>query len=280
MLPEKRDPESNSCRSNVMSAFAMSFGFAASRPDDDACASPNNRTAHRSKPADASKASASRAVRMLKGLKAELCVKKSSDEALLAAYMEGDREAFHELMERYSNELLQFLTRFLGSRAAGEDVFQETFLQIHLSADTFDPSRRFKPWLFTIAANKARDYHRKHKKRTQVSLSASVGSDDDGQRFVDLLEADLPSPDAPILDAERSRLVKSVMDSMPAHLREILLLSYFQKLSYNQIADALEIPLGTVKSRLHSAVASFAGAWKASRASEGIRGNNREGGVS
>ncbi len=221
-------------------------------------------------------------MRIIEFAKAELYVQKKSDEALLADYLEGDRGAFHKLMERYSNELLHFLTRFLGSRAAGEDVFQETFLQIHLSADTFDPARRFKPWLFTIAANKARDYHRKHNKRSAVSLSASLGDENEGQKFVDLLEADLPGPDVPILDAERSRLVKTVMDSMPAHLREILLMSYFQRLSYNQIADSLEIPLGTVKSRLHTAVASFASAWKAARASEEVRGRkgDHEGGVS
>jgi RNA polymerase sigma-70 factor (ECF subfamily) len=190
-----------------------------------------------------------------------------SDEALLAAYVDGDRRAFRVLVDRYRDELLHFLMRFLGSRAAAEDVFQETFLQVHTSAESFDVTRRLKPWLFTIAANKARDYHRKHSKRTTVSLSASIDADE-GQRFVDLMHADLPGPDSPVLDAERSRLVKRVMDSMPAHLREILLLSYFQRMAYNQIADALEIPLGTVKSRLHSAVAAFARAWAAARSGE------------
>ena len=81
--------------------------------------------------------------------------------------------------------------------------------------------------------------------------------------------ARLPGPSAPILDAERSRLVKSVVDSLPPHLREILLLSYFQRLSYNQIAESLHIPLGTVKSRLHTAVAAFAKAWKSAMVREG-----------
>ncbi len=202
------------------------------------------------------------------GSDVESAVHEPSDESLLEAHLAGDRHAFRNLMDRYKQELLHFLIRFLGSRAAAEDVFQETFLQVHLSAETFDPARRFRPWLFTIAANKARDYHRKHSRRTAVSLSKSIGEDGEGQRFVDLLAAELPSPDLPILDAERSRLIKDVIDDMPRHLREILLLCYFQKLSYNQIADALEIPLGTVKSRLHTAVATFAEAWKAARARE------------
>jgi len=188
-----------------------------------------------------------------------------TDEQLLADYLDGERTAFRTLMERYSQELVHFLTRFLGSRAAADDVFQETFLQIHQSAETFDTSRRFKPWLFTIAANKARDHHRRNNRRQSMSLSATIGEEGEGQRYVDLLEADLPSPDDPIADAERSRLVRGAIDSMPVHLREILLMSYFQRMSYNQIADSLEIPLGTVKSRLHTAVATFARAWKAQR---------------
>jgi RNA polymerase sigma-70 factor (ECF subfamily) len=188
-----------------------------------------------------------------------------SDEVLFEAYRGGDRAALRELIRRYSNELLHFLTRYLGSRAAADDVFQETFLQVHLSADTFDTSRRFKPWLFTIAANKARDFHRKYSRRAGVSLSNAIDRDADGRTFVDLLESDIPSPESPLVDSERSRLVKQVVDALPGHLREILLLSYFQQLSYNQIAETLEIPLGTVKSRLHAAVASFARTWKAGR---------------
>lgn len=198
---------------------------------------------------------------------AEINLQDQSDEQLLQSYLTGEREAFRVLMERYRNELSHFLIRFLSSRAAADDVFQETFLQVHLSGNTFDPSRRFKPWLFTIAANKARDYHRRNTRRQPLSLSASIGGED-SQSFVDLLQADLPSPDEPLADAERSRLIRGVVDEMPVHLREILLMSYFQKLSYNQIADSLEIPLGTVKSRLHTAVANFAQAWKSARATE------------
>ena len=212
------------------------------------------------------------------GRDARKSMAERTDENLLQDYLDGDREAFKELLGRYSQELVHFLTRFLGSRAAAEDVFQETFLQVHQSAETFDTSRRFKPWLFTIAANKARDYHRKHNRRRTMSLSAQVSDDEDGQQFVDLMEADLPSPDAPVLDAERSRLVKQVVDEMPSHLREILLLSYFQKMSYQQIAEVLEIPLGTVKSRLHTAVATFASAWKAARQQDRVHDSRERGG--
>lgn len=193
----------------------------------------------------------------------EIPLDERTDEALLAAHLEGkDDAAYEELLGRYIDELVPFLTRLTGSRAAAEDVFQETFLQIHQSARTFDPSRRFRPWLYTIAVNKGRDWHRRNARRKAVSLSANLGADEDGSRMADLLADDGPMPGASMEISERVGAVKQVVDNLPTHLREILLLSYFQRMSYNQIADALEIPLGTVKSRLHSAVASFGRAWQ------------------
>lgn len=197
-----------------------------------------------------------------------------TDEELLVAYREGDRSAFVKLLERYRAEVLNFLTRFLGNRAAAEDVFQDTFLQIHLSANTFDATRTFKPWLFTIAANKARDHHRRRKRRAAASLSAPLGNSDDGAEFVDLLQGDDEMPDAPIEREEQAALVKRVVDDLPGHYREILLLSYFQRMSYQQIAETLEVPLGTVKSRLHSAVASFERSWRIAANESGEAGHD------
>jgi RNA polymerase sigma-70 factor, ECF subfamily len=189
-----------------------------------------------------------------------------SDEQLLEAYREGDTPAFRSLIQRHQEDLLRFLLRLTGDRQAAEDVFQETFLQVHISADTFDASRRFKPWLFTIAANKARDMLRKRVRRQEVDLSAPVsrgGRDTEGgQMFIDLMEVNIPSPDEGLQDQERDQLVQKAVDQMPQSLKEILLLAYFQRLSYAQIAEELDIPLGTVKSRLHSAVASFARQWQ------------------
>lgn len=183
-----------------------------------------------------------------------------TDEQLLSAYRTGDVPAFRTLIERYHDELMRFLIRFMGDRQAAEDVFQETFLQIHQSADSFDESRRLKPWLFTIAANKGRDSHRRTARRPVLGLSAHVG-DEDGQTFVDLMAIDVPPPNAALDRQERERQVQDALDSLPDHQREILLLAYFQKLSYQQVAEQLSIPIGTVKSRLHAAVAGFARKW-------------------
>ena len=197
-----------------------------------------------------------------------------SDEQLLAAYLGGEREAFASLVERYRNELHGFLARFLGSNAAADDVFQETFLQVHLAGASFDKDRAFKPWLFTIAANKARDWHRRQKRRRAASLDAPVGGDADGARMVDLMEAEAEAPSASMEAAETRDRVKVVVDGMPPMYREVLQLNYFQKMSYQQIAEVLGVPLGTVKSRLHAAVANFAESWKAA-APRGTAGQAR-----
>ena len=189
----------------------------------------------------------------------------------MSDYRSGDHAAFEELVRRYHDDLMRFLIRLVGNRAMAEDAFQDAFLQVHLSAETFDTARRFKPWLFTIAANKGRDLLRRSVRRRTLDLSAPIagggggsGSSDSGARtYVDLMEINVDPPDRQLGDNERSELVQRAVDDLPPSLREILLLAYFQKMPYNQIADSLEIPLGTVKSRLHAAVAAFAKKWQA-----------------
>lgn len=189
-----------------------------------------------------------------------------TDNELLQAHRAGQPGAMEVLIRRHHDDLLRFLERLVGDKTAAQDVFQDTFLQVHVSADTFDPSRRFKPWLFTIAANKARDLLRKNNRRRTLDLSApvggSAGSGDDGQtRFIDLMEVSVIQPQDAAQRVEVQAAVQAAVQRLSPSLREVLLLAYFQKLSYSQIADALEIPLGTVKSRLHAAVAAFAKAW-------------------
>jgi RNA polymerase sigma-70 factor (ECF subfamily) len=193
-----------------------------------------------------------------------------SDEQLLSEYRAGDKSRFAVLVLRYQRELYHFLVRFLGDRAAAEDVFQETFLQVHQSADQFDPTRRFRPWLFTIAANKARDLIRSQARRPTNPLQASISpGDDESGEFIDLMQAAESMPGEPLERQELQQQVQQTVMSMPEHLREILLLSYFHQFPYKQIGDILDIPLGTVKSRLHAAVAHFADRWRTNHGKAG-----------
>lgn len=203
-----------------------------------------------------------------------------TDEQLFAAYREGEMAAFRTLIDRHHDDLLRFLVRLVGNRQAAEDVFQETFLQIHTSGDSFDVERRFRPWLFTIAANKGRDYLRRKGRRQVMELSAPVSGDGgEGTTFIDLLQVDVPAPSSGLEAGERERQVQEALGALSHPLREILLLSYFNRLTYAQIAEELAIPLGTVKSRLHAAVASFAKSWqKAMATRDGAQRDGKAGG--
>lgn len=95
-----------------------------------------------------------------------------------------------------------------------------------------------------------------------MEVSAPVGGDGDRPSIVDLMELDVPSPDSAMDERERDNLVQRALQGLSPTMREILLLAYFQRLSYAQMAEDLQIPLGTVKSRLHAAVAAFAKRWQ------------------
>jgi len=188
-----------------------------------------------------------------------------SDEQLLLRYTQGNSEAFEQLVRRYRRTLYSFLARFTGDPALAEDVFQETFLQVHLSAGGFDVSRRLKPWLFTIAANKARDALRSRFRHPAAELDAKVaGSEQERTRYVDLMPAKASRPEETLQNKETAAAVQTIVQQLPENLRIVLVLGYFHDFSYKQIAEILEVPLGTVKSRLHVAVKEFARRWRAS----------------
>jgi RNA polymerase sigma-70 factor (ECF subfamily) len=184
------------------------------------------------------------------------------DAELLRAHLDGDSEAFAELSRRYADELFGFVVRFVNRASVAEDIVQDTFLQMHLSAETFDFNRKLKPWLYTIAANKARDYLRSRGRRQEQSLDSTGRRDDEGPSPAAALPDEGPSAEDLVSDDEQRAQVRAVIDEMPEHLRTILLMGYFQKLPYAEIAEVLDIPLGTVKSRLHAAVNHFATLWR------------------
>jgi RNA polymerase sigma-70 factor (ECF subfamily) len=189
--------------------------------------------------------------------------KKRTDAELLARFADGDEDAFREIVNRYKNGLYAFLKQFLNQQDMVEDAFQETFLQLFTSRESFDTSRPLRPWLFTIAANKAKDALRKR----QRTAATPIGTIADSQEMsfdevLNALTADNTMPYEQLQESELSQQVGQVIADMPENLREILILAYFNKFSYKQMAKILSIPIGTVKSRLHTAVGRFEKEWK------------------
>ncbi len=192
-------------------------------------------------------------------------LKKQTDAELLTSYSAGEEAAFREIVTRYKNSLYAFLRHFLNRHDLIEDVFQETFLQLFTSRDSFDTTRPLRPWLFTIAANKAKDALRKQQKTNAIPIG--VIADSQEMSFGNVLNILTSDQAVPYEDVERSETalhVRQIITDMPENLREILILAYFNKFSYKQMAQILSIPIGTVKSRLHAAVARFAKDWRAS----------------
>lgn len=187
-----------------------------------------------------------------------------SDEDLLLAYRDSaDREAFSELVRRYERELYSYLRRYLGDAPMAEDAFQSTFLQVHLKCDQFDEGRKFRPWLYTIATNQAIDAQRRNKRHKSVSLDRNTkpeGSDDVGT-LMDLLTSREAAPEQRLDAAQQREWVRSAVAKLPDGLREAVNLVYYQGLKYREAAEILDIPVGTVKSRLHSAILKLNEAW-------------------
>ncbi len=187
-----------------------------------------------------------------------------SDVQLLKRYTAGDEGAFRELVSQYKDSVYAFLRRILNNRDLVEDVFQETFMQLYISRDTFDLSKPLRPWLFTIAANKARDALRRNQRVDATNLGSLFDSEEHSiDDALNTLDHDEHMPYDDLIRAETSAQVKRVIARMPVRLREILVLAYFHKFSYAEIGRMLEIPVGTVKSRLHTAVSRFAEDWNA-----------------
>ena len=193
-------------------------------------------------------------------------MERRTDEELVAAHAAGESRAFDELVRRYAGPLFTFLARFVGQNAVAEDLVQESLLQVHSSSATFDLDRRFRPWVYTIAANKARDYLRTRVRRTERSLDDGP-SDSDARPAQDRVAGVGPAADELVIASETTDRVRRVVGRLPENLREILLLGYYQQMPYAEIAEVLEIPVGTVKSRLHSAVQQFSRLWEAQETS-------------
>jgi RNA polymerase sigma-70 factor (ECF subfamily) len=188
----------------------------------------------------------------------------SDEELLRRSRAEGDAAAFESLVHRYELELFSYLRRYLGSAEMAEDVFQATFLQVHLKKEQFEEGRRFRPWLYTIATNQAIDAQRRNRRHRMVSLDNRTGGEDDVGSLVEMLSGAEQTADEQMEGAEAREWVRSAVDELPDGLKQALLLVYHKGMKYREAADVLGIPVGTVKSRLHAAVLKLNESWRRS----------------
>lgn len=184
---------------------------------------------------------------------------KLSDEELVAAFRAGQGHAFRALIKRYQKPLFNYLHRLLGSREDSDDAFQETFLRVYRALPRFETGRRFKPWLYTIASNLVKNIYRSRSVRKKLSLDRdySVDGESGGSDLASLIAALGPSPVEEAAREERAKILHSAIQDLPLKGKQALVLFYFEGHPYDQIAEILGVPLGTVKSRIHNATAQL-----------------------
>jgi RNA polymerase sigma-70 factor, ECF subfamily len=190
-----------------------------------------------------------------------------TDEELLLGYRErGDETLFAELVRRYERELYSYLRRYLGDAEMAEDAFQAAFLQVHLKCQQFEQGRAVRPWLYTVATNQAIDAQRRSRRHRMVSLDRTGPADgEDVGKLLDLLTSKEPTPTAQLNADERRTWLHQAIEQLPESFRDVIRLVYFQELKYREAAEALQIPVGTVKSRMHAAVAKLNELWTQSQ---------------
>ena len=177
-----------------------------------------------------------------------------TDEQLFRRYRSaGDPAALETLVHRYERELFGFLCRYLHDRELAADVFQATFLQVHRKADRFEEGRPFRPWLYAVATHQAIDERRRTRRHRMTSLDA-LGAADDGHHGGPEARPERAAA-ARAEDAEDRDRLRTAVDLLPEPQRAALALVYFRGVKYREAAQLLHVPVGTVKSRLHAAVA-------------------------
>ncbi|HEX6272121.1 MAG TPA: sigma-70 family RNA polymerase sigma factor [Polyangiaceae bacterium] len=159
-----------------------------------------------------------------------------SDEDLMLAYAGGDAAAFRELFARYAPKLERLMLRELYAREAANDLVQQTFLQLHRARLDFDPSQRFKPWLYTIALNLKREHFRRRRRRPEVL--GELGDERPG-----------PSGSHEAFEARRS--LAWALQQIPEENRAVIELHWFDGLSFAEAARCLGIGAVAAKVRAH-----------------------------
>jgi RNA polymerase sigma-70 factor (ECF subfamily) len=179
-------------------------------------------------------------------------------------YLAGDQTGYAELVRRYERELFNYIRRLTGDPNLAEDVFQNTFLTVHVKRHLFRVGRPFRPWLYTLATNQAIDAMRRNGRHQRPSLDRPHESDgsDSPTSLADIMAGVYDAPGQRLEKAETAELVRASVQDLPEHLRETVVLNYYQGMKYKEIAGILGIPVGTVKSRLHAAISRLGEAWK------------------
>ncbi len=171
-----------------------------------------------------------------------------TDEELIASFQNGNEQAYIELVRRYRDRLMTFVFRFLGDMELSEDIVQDTMIKVYTHKHYYKEIAKFSTWIYTIAGNLAKTELRKRKRR-KVTLLSQMNTDD---RKYEIPSTELQSED--IVQGEYTeRYIQKAILQLPLHFRTVVILRDIQELSYEEISKIVNVPLGTVKSRINRA---------------------------
>lgn len=187
-----------------------------------------------------------------------------TDEALMQQFVEtGDLECFETLMRRYQQEVYSYLRRYLADDELAEDAFQLTFVRVFQRGAQFDLTRRFRPWLYGIATHQAIDLKRRNKRQPICSLDTPTRQSSDRESTSATSIPDHRVAEGDFLEqAELREQMKAALELVGEPGRSALELIYLNGMAYRDAAEALDIPVGTVKSRVHAAIRKLGAIWQ------------------
>ncbi len=164
-----------------------------------------------------------------------------TDRELIESALKGKQLAYEKLMERYYDSIYVMVLRLVGNMSDAEELAQETFTRAFSKLAQYNDSYPFSSWLFAIASNRAVDFFRK-KKYVAVELDEEKGS-----------ESPQPNPEEHLIQKQDVKDIRSKIELLKEHYRKLLELRYFEEYTYEEIAEELSLPMGTVKTQLHRA---------------------------
>jgi RNA polymerase sigma-70 factor (ECF subfamily) len=169
-----------------------------------------------------------------------------TDEQLIARFQLGDVQAFDVLVRRYKDQLLNFVYRFVGNRSDAEDIVQETFLRVYKNKHYYKEIAKFSTWVYTIAGNLAKTELRRRKRHKIFSVSNFVNE----ERDYDIPDRE-HSPERKVDSTIQENIIQKAIEKLPTKFKEVIILRDIQGFAYEEISQILNIPLGTVKSRVN-----------------------------
>jgi RNA polymerase sigma-70 factor (ECF subfamily) len=167
------------------------------------------------------------------------------------ALNDGDQKAYAELMGRYRDSVYYMLLKMVNNKDDAEDLTVEAFGKAFKRLSQYTPNFAFSTWLFRIATNNCIDFIRRKRKNT-FSIDQPIEDDEGGEMVMDL-RSDSLDPEEHIMKKQKIMMLRELVDKMKPRYRTLIEMRYFQELSYEEIAEQLELPLGTVKAQLFRA---------------------------